>query len=571
MQSTPEPPPNDALQIAVSDEARDRRATRLAVAACLLVTIFLGLLSNGVHHDDDLTHYLFARWSATYPGYLLHVWGRPGMTVPMALVSWLGDREVGWHAARYLSSLVSAAAALFAAGYARRIGLRPAWPVVLFCYGQPYFAMLSYTTLTENFTALYLSAALWLVAGGRTLAASAVFSLALLTRHEAIIFLPVWALVVWMAAASRRARWQGWALCLWAPVVHNVLHAWVFDTWPFVVFLRPGGSTEYLPQTWPSYLPHALLATGPVVAALAAAGAWTLLVRGRWQAPVLAGLFFASHAAIMALGVYASGGYARFMVAVAPLTAVLAWAGWNAIFAQDGADAHRGVARALATGAWLFGWIACELVLAGGNVALPAAMPGFLTRTLVLTLLLAAWGAVVWRLPRRRHMIRGAGWLLVGLAWAAHLAIVVRPLELRPQHRLVFEAVDWLDRMGRSDDPFFAANPWFAFALGLVENPRADKSAALLNSMPAGTIFAWDSIYTGSDFHGISLESVLACGAYRPLKTLKTTDDPATLTIILFEKTGTGDISIGERPRFPPSLEGANSRLRGVFYVREKQ
>ena len=57
-------------------------ASLYVVAPCFVLTVTLGLLSDGAYHDDDLTHFLMARWVRWYPGYLLHIWGRPGLTVP---------------------------------------------------------------------------------------------------------------------------------------------------------------------------------------------------------------------------------------------------------------------------------------------------------------------------------------------------------------------------------------------------------------------------------------------------------------------------------------------------------
>ena len=80
-----------------------------ALLPCFIGTILLGLLSNGVHHDDDLTHFLMARWTRWFPVYLLNVWGRPGATIPLAAVAWIGDTDTAWHACRLLSAVVSAA------------------------------------------------------------------------------------------------------------------------------------------------------------------------------------------------------------------------------------------------------------------------------------------------------------------------------------------------------------------------------------------------------------------------------------------------------------------------------
>ena len=70
--------------------AEPGRWLALTLGAFFLLTAALGLASRGVYQDDDLAHFLFARWAGWFPSYLLHVWGRPGLTIPLFAVSWLG-------------------------------------------------------------------------------------------------------------------------------------------------------------------------------------------------------------------------------------------------------------------------------------------------------------------------------------------------------------------------------------------------------------------------------------------------------------------------------------------------
>ena len=55
------------------------------------LSVWMGLRSDGVYHDDDLTHLQMARWAWQYPRYLLHDWGRPGFTVLYA-----SPASAGW-------------------------------------------------------------------------------------------------------------------------------------------------------------------------------------------------------------------------------------------------------------------------------------------------------------------------------------------------------------------------------------------------------------------------------------------------------------------------------------------
>ncbi|HWL94882.1 MAG TPA: hypothetical protein VNT79_15290, partial [Phycisphaerae bacterium] len=366
-----------------------RRAICSCVAAGWLVTVVLGLLSNGVHHDDDLVHFLMARWSWWYPEYLLNVWGRPGMTLPLAAVSWPRDVEIAWHVARLLSATVSAAAAFIAARLAARMGIERPWRVALLCYLQPLFTVLGFTTLTENFTALYLIGAVSLLHARRAALASCVFSMALLTRHEAVVFVPLWCWVIFRDRATMKRPLLAAILCLWAPIAHNLFSAAIQGYWPATLFFHPSGSTQYRPTAWGAYVPDAVYATTLPIFLLAGAGAAHLhrVVRpgldndhrsSRGTTFLIVAiplLFFLLHAAFKALGVYASGGFARFMVAVAPFTAICAAAGIHVLWGRDSNWRRRGAL--LAAAITIIIWAAVISETYAGRRVLP--IPQFLS------------------------------------------------------------------------------------------------------------------------------------------------------------------------------------------------
>ena len=170
--------------------------------AGLMTSIAFGLISpEGIYHYDDLTHYLFAKWAWKWPAYLLHSWGRPGFTVLYFLPA-----ELGWWACRVLSAVLTAISALLAFFVARRLGLRHAWAAVLLAYAQPLFFQLSQTTLTETALAFYLMLAVFLAQRGRWALSAAVLSIGLVTRHEAAVFVPLWAWFAWRRSTPRYAR-----------------------------------------------------------------------------------------------------------------------------------------------------------------------------------------------------------------------------------------------------------------------------------------------------------------------------------------------------------------------------
>ncbi|HKQ48503.1 MAG TPA: hypothetical protein VJZ71_10570 [Phycisphaerae bacterium] len=532
-----------------------------------LIVVF-GLLSNGVYHDDDLTHYLMARWAGWYPSYLLHIWGRPGLTLPLAAVAWIGDREIGWHAARLLSAIVTTASALLAAHVARRFEIRPAWLVVVFLFLQPLATLLGFTTLTENFAALYLIAAVALLQGGRPLFASAVFSLVLVTRHETAAFLPVWCMALFRSGAgvpARRDRITALVLSLWAPVAHNIAYYAVFDSWPLRIFFQARGSTQYTPQALWSYLPDALYAVPPAIAGLAIVGTAVMLRRRAWLVPAIAATFFLTQVAIKALGVYGSGGYGRFLVVIAPFIAILAVAGVAELIARLRERRPIDLLTLILAIVWLVGLIAFELERIERRQEWREDTLWLMRGTVVAILFLL----LAWAVFGRRGGNRYASPIIAGLLMATCLiqcAAILRPLRLRPSQELARQAVHWLGERGLADSPIFATDPWFAYFLDLVENPRAHKGAMLLASMPVGTVFIWDSIYSPSDFHRLPAEEFDRDSHYELLRILSLTEK-SRYELRLYRKTSPTPLPTTREVYYPPVPEDPEP-VRGSYYIR---
>ena len=543
-----------------------RRQILLALIPCFAITLAFGFLSDGCYHDDDLTHFLMARWAYWFPGYLLNIWGRPGLTVPLAAVSWIGDSQFGWHLARMLSALATAAAAYLAARLATRLEVRPAWLVVLLCYAQPLNALLACTTLTENFAALYLVAAVSLLQDRRRLLASIVFSLVLVTRHETAVLLPLW----WLALARDGGPWfsrlTAGTAALTAPVIHNVGFRLLYSEWPLRIFFEPNGSTEYRAASILNYIPHALSAVPPALAALAIIGGVMLLRRRQFVIPAMAGLFFLAHVAVRAKGVYASGGYGRFMVTVAPLIAILATAGLHDLRVR----LHEGHATGLhwlgLAVIWPLGLLALEIERQAERIPIrdvrlmPAAC---ITVALFVACLAAAW---LWsRRDRAAPTVKIAAALLA-ISVIVQWGLMVHPLRLAPSPRQAQNMVSWLRLSALDRAPLFATDPWITYFLNLVENPRAYKGAQLLASMPVGTIYIWDSVYSPSDYHRLPLEQYRDDPAYLLLTIAN--QRPEGKEMYVFQKVRETPIPPDTRPPYPPNLAAVEPPLRGIYYVR---
>lgn len=538
------------------------RGVWLAIGPLFALSVGLGLLSDGAYHDDDLTHFLMARWSRWFPGYLLHIWGRPGLTIPLASVSWIGDSQTAWHLARVLSALATAASAMFAADVAGRIGIRRRWIVVILLYAQPLAMLLSFTTLTENWTALYLIAAVALLYRERLLLGSLVFSCALVSRHEAIILLPLWCGAVWMRRVSVGRGVVTLATSLWAPLAHNVAFFLVYDEWPVRVYFEATGSTQYLPTGWLTYIPQTFYAIPPVLGALAILGGGEVLRRRAFLVVAIPAVFWATQAVLRAFGLFASGGYARFLVSVAPFVALLAAAGLESCFRGRRLRA----ACIVCAGLLALGWLAIELECASGRWVPPNWVPGTL-RVTASALVLICLAAAFTRADRSRAIVPLAAVMLMATCLLQIIALV-RPLRLSAEARAVHGLCVWLHREGLGRRPLFATDPWLPYFAGLVENPRARKGPELLASMPEGTIVVWDSTYSPSDFHRIPRELLDTNAAYDELTFRPASSGRSAFRI--YQKVAPTTEPVSTLPPYPPDLTSRSRPVRGIYYVRDE-
>jgi len=503
---------NLASATKVTIEQSDRLAASLA-ALGLLITAFFGWISpEGLFHFDDLTHYLYAKWSWRWPAYLLNDWGRPGFTALYALPAYFG-----WPMCRALSAILSAFAAWLAYRIAQRAGLRWPWAVVPLCFAQPLYFQLAQTTLTETAHAFYLTAAVYLAQRNRWSLSSALLSLAFVTRHEAAVFLPVWVFFAWR---QRVPFWRLWPI-VWAPLIVNLLAplAGITPLWQRLAASESSG--QYGRGGWLTYFCRSMEAFGPAIAVLAISG-WPALLLRRAGAMAAAsiGVYFAAQTVIRALGLYDSGGYARFLVGISPLVAIAALAGINNLLHADlRRRAWTGLSIALAM---VVLWIAMRR-----QIALQSRTGDIL--------------AEIPRLDQARiaiHWVTGslaalsiAGFVAVRMSFAkwllhlmpAALAVIMvltcrelcRPLRPPPEAPIIDETLAWLKENGRGDVPLISSIVWIDYKTQRMIAPVHESTREALDRAPVGAVFAWDRQFASSPDHRLPLDEFLNSPSYR--------------------------------------------------------
>ncbi len=492
-----------SVQTAPLPPARDSIAAALALligmgaaAACVLLS------PRGLFHFDDLTHYLYAKWAWRWPAYLLNEWGRPGFTAAYFLpAAW------GWVACKFLSVALTGAAAWLAYLIARHLGLARAWLAVPLMLAQPLAFQLAQTTLTETPLALYLALAHYLALRGRWSWSSAVLSIALLTRHESAVFVPVWAAA---ALAGKVPLWRLWPI-IWAPVVANGA-AWLTGTpLPMEVLFSPRPTDEYGAGGWFSFVARTLRAWGPGVTILAVTGVAPLVQRrggGLVACSII--IWFLAQTIIRALGLFASGGYDRFLVPVAPLMAIAAVAGWNRLCTADARDRLRAIFVAAISMLSIWLSLEREIVISDLPGAAPFEFPRKDVAVLAIrivtgaVLLAAGLAGLFSRMPSRRSdrlpqlLVPTAIALIIALTFVA----LCGPLSMPPQAPLITQALTGATDLGLDRRPVIAAVPWIDHVLDAWQPPDRPYFHIRVEQAPVGALIAWERQFAESSSRG---------------------------------------------------------------------
>lgn len=115
-----------------------------SISMLVILYILYGLRSTGTYYDDDIVHYMIARFSWNHPEQFFNTWGRPAFTLlysPAALF--------GFNAVRVFSAIIAGATCAGGIYLARLYNVRWYWLAAVFIGLQPEFLRQSFSSLTE--------------------------------------------------------------------------------------------------------------------------------------------------------------------------------------------------------------------------------------------------------------------------------------------------------------------------------------------------------------------------------------------------------------------------------------
>ena len=114
------------------------------------------------------------------------------------------------------------------------------------------------TTLTETALAFYLVLAIYLALRESWGWSAAILSLCFVTRHEAIIFLPIWVVYAWSHGVRLSRLWP----MFWAPIFLNIATYFAHLNVPIFRLLAPKPNTQYGHGGWFGFFGRSLIAWG---------------------------------------------------------------------------------------------------------------------------------------------------------------------------------------------------------------------------------------------------------------------------------------------------------------------
>jgi hypothetical protein len=312
----------------------DTRKAAFALGLMAFLGVALIFLFPGSPEQDSGYHFEMARSAWHQPVYFVQVWARPFYTAVFA-----GPAVFGLEAARLFAVAIGLAMAWQSWRLALDLKLSRAWLVVPLLLAQPSFFELYPDLLTEPLFALvFVIAVRWHLRGWikRGMLAASLLPLA---RPEGVFLCLLWGL--WVLMPAWKSRGEGsWLNILRSPL--PLLASGVFLWW--LAALAITGDPLFILHNWPnqwqqgiygrgsllSYAGRSWEFAGPLLLLPLLAGLWKSLRPQVWL-PVTSSwlLFFVLHSLFRKYGLFGEAGYPRYMVSVAPATAVLTLAGWN--------------------------------------------------------------------------------------------------------------------------------------------------------------------------------------------------------------------------------------------------
>jgi hypothetical protein len=297
-----------------------------------LIGIILVLLYPDADQQDSGNHYLLARAAWRDPHYFVDVWARPLFTFIYSFPA-----QLGYPGAKIFTLLICLATGWQSFRLAQWFKIENADLVIPILFLQPSFFLLCSAVFTEPLFALFLTIALRLHLSGRVVSGILTTSLLILIRPEGFFIGILWGLWILIDQSGGRGLGEkigktallASGMVLWWLASYLITRdpLWIAHNWPAE---WNSGTTIAGPIYW--YIILLPLIIGPFLLPQFFAGIYQSIKRRDFRLPLLSFVsIFVLHSLLYSQGLLGSPGFARYIVPVSPVIALITLIGWNAL------------------------------------------------------------------------------------------------------------------------------------------------------------------------------------------------------------------------------------------------
>ncbi len=504
------------------------------IAAMAALWLWYFLNSPRPYDDDNIGRYFMSQAAWKDPGYFVDSWGRPLAVLIFAVPSLLGY----WVCAT-VTFLISIATLVLTYRVALLSGRDKAWLVVPLLIGQPLFFMTGWSLCTEPLGAFCLVLGLYLVKKENFVWGAVVWSLAPLARTELTLILPIFA----VAFAMQRRWWP--ILALGVGLTLYQVSGMILKGDPLFLLTasQSFGHGLYANGPFSHYFERFIFIVGPVVFVLLVIQLVLDIRGGRvniLNTSIV--LVFAMHVYFYWKGNVASIGFLRHLAAMSPFMALVAWEGYHSAFGQD--HPHRKT--------WVTLAVVAAAVVTVSYYSVELIGHYFLTEQKEYSKFLIVAGVGVLFLMYQFANVRSKVFvnfaaMAVAVGALGYLVGKERPWKLAPEHVTVrqfekYYAAQYKDRAPRT----MVVHPWFHFfddsnyyLLNMEEPNEVNQKyvkmrAENLDSLPIGSVVAWDSHYSHRLQSNVQQEAMLKDARFKLVQQFITPDQ--RFGMLVFEK-----------------------------------
>ncbi|MBK8847418.1 MAG: hypothetical protein IPO27_13075 [Bacteroidetes bacterium] len=297
----------------------------------LIVSLFIICQFDGIGYEgDSVMHYMYAKYSFHHPELFFNHWAKPVYVLLASPFAQFGTNGIKW-----FNVLVMLLTAYFTFKTCAKLKFNnPLIGAVILIF-SPLVFVLTFSGLTEPLFALVLIGSIYLLVSDKTVASSLLISFLPFVRTEGLFYLFIFAFYFLIAK-----KWKMLPLLLVGHVLYSIAGyfvygnlLWVVNKIPYARFSSNYGSGKLM-----HFVDQMIYVVGVPIYILFWIGVLATIIHAvrrqiniKFAVFIFMGFFtfFIAHTVFWYYGIFNSMGLKRVLICVAPLSSIIALAGYN--------------------------------------------------------------------------------------------------------------------------------------------------------------------------------------------------------------------------------------------------